>query len=51
MVGKFIENINKRVDVESVQDGNAFLKRTAQTNFKKFKIFKEDLAALDSSAR
>ena len=45
--GKFIENINKRIDVEFVQDEKTFLQRAARTNFKKFKIFKEDLAALD----
>jgi hypothetical protein len=45
--GKTMENLRKRVDIQLVHKENRLLKLAAKPGFKSFKIFNEDLAAIE----
>ena len=45
--GKTMENIRKHVDVKLVPDGRKFNRLTSKPNFKSFKIFSNDLVAVN----
>ena len=45
--GKTMENIDRRIDVKLVNDEKKFIKMVSKPTFKNFRIFNNDLIAIE----